>query len=170
MTTRDEIVKWLTYGLALLPIWLLDSFLFSRFTVFGVHPMLLPLAAVAVAVLEGAAAGAGFGAAVGLLWDAMIPGVPGAMILVLALVGLGAGLLAQYALRQDLLGDLVCSALTLLLIDAGRICLGLLTRRAPLGDMLSVALREIGWTLCFVPAVFLLLRRVSRHVPRPTVF
>ena len=54
MTRQDFILKWLFYTLALLPVWWLDVFVLNRFTVLGVSPRLLPVAAVTVAVLEGA--------------------------------------------------------------------------------------------------------------------
>lgn len=170
MTTRALITKWTAYALALLPVWLADSFLLSRFTVWGVHPMLLPLAAVTVAVLEGGRAGAGFGLAVGILWDAVTPGSAGAVIFLLALVGLGAGMLAKYVLRQDLWGCVLCSALALAVIDAGRIALRLLGRSGgDLAAMLSVAGREILWSMCFVPLVYLLFHWVFERVPKATV-
>lgn len=170
MTTRDLIAKWTAYALALLPVWLIDSFLFSRFTVWGVHPMLLPLAAVAVAVLEGGYAGAGFGLAVGVLWDAVTPGTAGAIIFLLALVGLLAGLLAKYVLRQDFFGCVICSAAALVVIDAGRIAVRLLSHTTTdLEAMLSVAGREILWTMCFVPFIYLLFRWVFERVPKATV-
>mgnify|MGYP000712518133 CR=1 FL=1 len=53
MTRRDQIHKWFVYALALIPVWLLDEFVLNRIPLFGVIPMLLPLAVVAVAVLEG---------------------------------------------------------------------------------------------------------------------
>ena len=68
MTRQDLIHKWAVYALALLPVWLLDSCILPRFPLFGVTPMLLPLALTAVAVLEGSGAGGGFGLAVGLVW------------------------------------------------------------------------------------------------------
>ena len=54
-------IKWGVYTLALLPVWFLEAYVLSRVPLWGVSPMLLPLAAVAVAVLEGASGGAGFG-------------------------------------------------------------------------------------------------------------
>ena len=69
MTTRDQVHKWFFYALGLVPIWVLDAFVLNRIAPFGVIPMLLPLAVAAVAVLEGAYAGTGFGLAVGLLWE-----------------------------------------------------------------------------------------------------
>ena len=52
MTRQDLIHKWAVYALALLPVWLLDSCILPRFPLFGITPMLLPLALRAVAVLE----------------------------------------------------------------------------------------------------------------------
>ena len=169
MTTKDFTIKWLAYALALLPVWFLEAHLLSRYPLFGVKPMLLPLCAVAVATLEGATAGAGFGLAVGLLFDAMDPGAPGAMIFVMALLGLGAGLLAQYVLRQDLIGCFLCSALALVAMDALRVAVRLLMGTAPLRAMLELAGREILWSICFVPLVYLIFRWVFRRVPKATV-
>ena len=61
MTRRDFIRKWTVYALGLLPIWLLDAYILPRMPLWGTVPMLLPLAVAAVAVLEGAYSGTGFG-------------------------------------------------------------------------------------------------------------
>ena len=53
MTRQDFLIKWGVYALALVPVWFLELFVLNRFPLFGVAPMLLPLAAVCVAVLEG---------------------------------------------------------------------------------------------------------------------
>lgn len=169
MTTKDFCVKWLAYTLALLPVWFLEAYLFSALPLFGIKPMLLPLCAVAVATLEGAAGGAGFALAVGVLFDATHPGAPGLMILTMALLGLGMGLLAQYVLRQDLAGCLICSALALAAVDALRIVRRLVTGVAPLAGMLELAGKEIAWSMCFVPLVYLIFRWVFNRVPKATV-
>lgn len=169
MTTKDFTVKWLAYALALLPLWFLEAYLLSRYPLYGVKPMLLPLCAIAVATLEGATAGTGFALGVGLLFDAMDPGVPGVMIFVMALLGLGAGLLAQYVLRQDLVGCFLCSALALVVLDVLRVARRLLMGAAPLRPMLELAGKEILWSLCFVPLVYLVFRWVFRRVPKATV-
>ena len=170
MTTRDFCIKWLAYTLALLPVWFLESFVLSGFPLYGVKPMLLPLCAVAVAVLEGAMAGAGFGLGVGLLFDASVSGIlPGAMIFLMALLGLGVGLLSQYVLRQDLVGCFLCAALALCAIDALRVALRLLMGLAPAEVLLTLAGKEILWSLCFTPVVYLLFRWVFHRVPKATV-
>lgn len=169
MTTKDFCIKWLAYALALGLVWVLEAYLLSALPLFGVKPMLLPLCAVAVATLEGTSGGAGFGLAVGVLFDATHPGVPGVTIILMALLGLGLGLLAQYVLRQDLVGCLICSVLALAVIDALRIFWRLLLNAAPLGGMLVLAGKEIAWSMCFAPLVYLIFLWVFNRVPKATV-
>ena len=116
-----------------------------------------------------ATSGTGFALGVGLLFDAMDPGVPGVMIFIMALLGLGAGLLAQYVLRQDLVGCFLCSALALVVLDFLRVARRLLMGAAPLRPMLELAGKEILWSLCFVPLVYLVFRWIFRRVPKATV-
>ena len=81
MTRRDLIHKWSVYALGLLAVWVLDAYILPRYPLLGVSPMLLPPALAAVAVLEGAYAGTGFGLAVGLLWELAYPGGFGGLVL-----------------------------------------------------------------------------------------
>ena len=170
MTTRDFCIKWGVYALALLPVWFLEAYVLNRFPVAGVIPMLLPLAAVAVGVLEGGVAGAGFGLLAGILADAISPGAGGAMTAGLALLGAGAGLLAQYVLRQNLLGCLLCSLAALCLIDLVRVGWRLMLGAAPLSALLGVAIPEILWSMVFVCPIYAIFRWVYRRVPERTHF
>lgn len=170
MTTRDFCIKWGVYALALLPVWFLEAYVLNRFPVAGVVPMLLPLAAVAVGVLEGGVAGAGFGLFVGVISDAISPGTGGGMTAGLALLGAGAGLLAQYVLSQNLLGCLLCSLAALCLIDLVRVSWNLIQGSASLAALLRVAVPEILWSLVFVFPVYGIFRWVFRRVPERTHF
>lgn len=169
MTRRDFLIKWGVYALALLPVWFCEVYLLNRYPLFGVSPLLLPLAAVAVAVLEGTVAGAGFGLGVGILCDAVYFNPDGAMTVGLCLLGMGAGALAQYVLRQNLLGCLLCSLLTLLCIDGARVLVWFTGGKAALPALLSLAGREIAWSMVFVFPVYALFLWVFRRVPKKTV-
>ena len=169
MTRQDFLIKWGVYALALLPVWFCEVFLLNRFPLFGVAPMLLPLAAIAVAVLEGTVAGAGFGLGVGILCDAVYFNPDGAMTVGLCLLGVGAGALSQYVVRQNLVGCLLCSLLALVCIDGVRVLANLLTGAATLPVLLSLAGREIAWSMVFVLPVYALFLWVFRRVPKKTV-
>lgn len=169
MTRSDFIIKWGAYGLALLPVWVLELYVFSRYPFFGVKPMLLPLAAVTVAVLEGSTAGGGFGLFVGILCDACYHDTYGGMTLGLCLVGVCAGAVSRYALRQNLLGCLLCSLGGLLVVDGARVLARLFRQTAPLDALLGVALPEVAWSLVFVFPVYALFFWVFQRVPKKTV-
>lgn len=168
MTRQDFLIKWGVYVLALLPVWFCQAFVLNRLPL-GLTPVLLPLAAVAVAVLEGAVAGAGFGLGVGILCDAVYFGTDGAMTLGLCVAGMAAGALAQYLLRQNLVGCLLCSLLALAAMDGVRIAVRLLRGSRELGAMLSLAGREILLSLIFVFPVYALFLWVYHRVPKKTV-
>ena len=169
MTRHDFLIKWGVYVLGLLPVWFLESYLLPRLPL-AVHPMLLPLAVVAVAVLEGAHGGAGFGLGVGLLEASIYPGMGEWMVLGLTLVGLGAGLLTQFVLRRDLLGCLLCSVLALAFLDGVRIVLRLLQGEYGLRAMLRLAGNEIAWSLLFVFPVYGIFLWIFRRIPKRTHF
>ena len=165
MTRRDYIHKWLVYALGLLPIWLLDAYILPRYPLFGaVVPMLLPLAAAAAAVLEGAYAGTGFGMAVGLLWELGYPGGFDGMVFYLALAGMIMGAASQYALSQSFPGCLICSAGVLGLLECLQVARMLLINAAPLSELLRVAVPEFFWSLVWTPLVWLIFSAVFRRV------
>ena len=126
--------------------------------------MLLPLAAAAVAVMEGAYAGTGFGMAVGLLWELGYPGGFGGLVFYLALAGMVMGAVSQYALSQTFLGCLICSAGVLGLLECLQVARMLLIDAAPLSELLRVAAPEFLWSLAWTPLVWLLFRSIYNRV------
>lgn len=164
MTRRDIIHKWSVYALALALVWVADAYLLPRYPLFGFTPMLLPAALAAVAVLEGTLAGCGFGLGVGLLWEVGYAGGFGGLVLFLALLGLAAGALSQYALSRSLVGCLLCTAGILFLLDGIRILRGLFTNAATLYELLAVAVPECFLSLLWTPLIYLLFRAVFDRV------
>lgn len=165
MTRHLLIQKWRTYALrGLLPIWLLDLYILSRYPVEGLTPQLLPLAVVCVAVLEGAYAGTGFGLAVGLLWTLAYPGVASMRILMLALVGMAVGVLTQYALQQSFAGYLLCSSGVMLLINALNVFQQWMVYRAELPMLIQVACGDCLLTLLWSPVVYIIFRKIFNQV------
>jgi cell shape-determining protein MreD len=164
MTRQNWLYKWSVYALALLPVWWLDAYILSRYPLFGVSPMLLPVAAAAVGVLEGIAGGAGFGLGAGLLWAMAYPGAEGIRVFLLTLIGMCTGMVSQYALAQTLLGCMLCSAGALAVIEGLNVFRELFFLRAQLDTLLRVAVPQLLWSLCWVPPVYGLFHRVFRRV------
>ena len=164
MARQDWLRKWGAYALALLPVWLLDAYVLSRWTFFGVSAVLLPVAVVALSTLEGISGGMGFGLAVGLLWATAYPGAHGHRVLLLTLAGLGAGALAQYVLSQNFPGCLVASAAVLTLLEGGHAFAVSVSTGAPAFALLRAAGLQLVWSLCWTPLVYALFRRVFLRV------
>ena len=169
MTRRDFLIKWLVYTLALLPILILTLYVFPWIPIFGTIPALLPVAAITVAVLEGPVGGAGFGLFVGILSDALIPGIPGTMTFALCFLGACAGAAARYGVRQNMVGCLICSTGAMFMINLIRVIYLLLRDAAPLGILLSTSLAEVFWSLVFLPLIYGIFLWVFRRVPKTTV-
>lgn len=165
MTRALTIKKWAIYALlGLFPIWLLDAYILSRYPFGGLIPQLLPLTVVCIAILEGAYAGTGFGLATGLLWTLTYPGTMSMRILLLSLVGLLVGILAQYALRQSFPGYLLCSAITCAALNILNIFRELLVHSAPFSILLWVGIGETFLTLLWSPVIFVLFCRIFARV------
>ncbi|MEA4932653.1 MAG: rod shape-determining protein MreD [Lawsonibacter sp.] len=164
MTRRNLIHKWLVYALGLLLVWLLDAYILPHYPLWGIIPMLLPSAVVAVSVLEGTYAGTGFGLGVGLLWELAYPGGFGGLVVAMALVGTVTGGAAQYILSQSLPGCLLCTAAVLAVLDGLRIAQRLITETASLPVLLQIAVPECLLSLAWTPVVYLLFRTIHRRV------
>lgn len=164
MTRQMQIHKWTVYGLALLLVFLLEVALLAQFPISGVCPLLLPLAATAVAVLEGGHDGAYFGMAAGILWAGAATGGHGMHIFFLTIVGLLAGISAQYVLNQGFLSYLLCAAVTLLVLSCCEVGVRLFIRFAPLTQLLPIATTQLFYSLAFTPLVYLLFKAVFNRV------
>ena len=164
MTRRDLFHKWLIYSLGLAPVWLLDAYILPRYPLMGFSPTLLPLAVAAVAVLEGAYAGTGFGLGVGLWWELTYPGGFGGLVFGMALAGMLMGAVSQYALSQSFPGCLICSAGVLASLEGLRVAQRLLVHSAQLPALLQVAAPEFLYSLAWTPVIWLLFRAIHRRV------
>lgn len=163
MTRQDTLLKWAAYGVALVVITLLNYYVLALLPIS--LPLLLPVAAVAVGSLEGATFGAGFGIAAGLVMATAGHGGP-ACVAAVAAAGWLSGLLAQYVLRQDFWGHLLCACLTLLIWEGYHILRLLAEGAAPLGVLVRVALPELLWTLLFSIPVYWIGRFCCLHYGR----
>ena len=164
MTTQDHVLKWFCYALGVFPVWLAETQLLNRLPLFGVIPVLLPLAAVAVALWEGAWHGAVFALCLGLVADATYPGFPGGMTLGLCLMGLVTGAVCQYGVRQTFVGYALCAGVSMGVLELGRIAWCLFTQLGPAPAVGLVAVKEGLWSLCFIPLIYPLFKLIYHKV------
>lgn len=164
MTRGDYIRKWTSYAVALVLVAALNFHVLT-FLPLGAVPALLPEMAVAVGVLEGPVAGAGFGIAAGLMQAAATHG-SAVWVFLLSLIGWACGLLALYVLRRDVVGFVPAAALTALILEGAQVLSRLMGHVAELPALLEVALPELLWTAAFSLPVYGVCRFCCKHYGR----
>lgn len=155
LTRHDIILKWTAYLLALLAAAVVNYYVLGPLPIS--LPVLLPVLAVAGGTLEGAPFGAIYGGACGAVMSGLGHLSPWC-VAALAAFGWVSGLCAQYVLRRDVWGHLICSVITLLCWEAWAVAGRLLAHTAPLSVLLRVALPELAWSLAFTLPVYWLAR------------
>ena len=151
MTRRDTMIKWTAYLAALVLTAAVNYYVLGPMPI--AQPLLLPILAVAGGTLEGAPFGAVYGMAAGLVMSGLGHQGPGC-VASLALFGWVSGLAAQYVLRRDVWGCLICSAIALLCWELWEVGSRLLAGAAPLGVLLRVAVPELLWSLALILPVY----------------
>lgn len=164
MTRRDVGLKWTVYGIALALVLVLNYYVLSYIPFVSV-PLLLPAMAVAVGVLEGGRAGAGFGLVTGVILSAVTHGSP-LWVCGLSLLGWLCALLAQYVLRRDFVGFFLAVLAAGMLRVVCLVVLGVIRGTAELPVLLSVAVPEYLWTLVFSAPVYAICHFCCRHYGR----
>ena len=164
MTRQDFLLKWALYAVALIPLHLLEFSVFSRWDIFGAVPLLLPVAALCVALLEGPSGGAGYGLFTALVWSLSTPGSRGGVFVILTFLCFFTGLAAQRALNQNFFGALLCCLVGLGVWELFQVLGRLLNRSAGVPALLGIAAPELLVSLVFVLIVYPLFRAVYGKV------
>lgn len=151
MTRRDIVLKWTAYLVAAWLTAMVNYYVLPSLPI--PIPLLLPVLAVAGGTLEGAP----FGALYGMACGGLLSGLGGGhalCIAVLSAFGWTAGLIAQYVLRRDVWGHLICSGAALVLWEGWELGVRLLRGVAPSEVLLRVAASELACSLFFVLPVY----------------
>ena len=115
LINKDKVHRALWCALYMGVTLLLQNTVFAHIALFGVHAMFVPAVVVAVGVFEGGTWGAVFGLIAGYFCAMGYPGTGMLFAVLFAVIGFGAGMLADYLINNSLLPFLVtCLAAFLL--------------------------------------------------------
>ena len=157
---RYRIARGALWALLLLAALVLQGTVCNRLPLLGVSPLLLPVAAVCVAMMGSAEFGAAIGLAGGLL-GYLGGGAAALFIPLLCLAGaLAGGLCSQYFTRS-LLPALLLALMALLLCALAVLALRCYLGHAPVSALLRVVLPETVYSLLYTPLLYLLSWRIS---------
>ncbi len=163
MTRKDIALKWAAYLVALAVTALFNYNILGLLPIS--LPLLIPMAAVSVGILEGPRFGGAFGIVAGLALSVIghktLLAIP-----LLTLVGWLCGLLARHALRRDLVGNTLCAAGVLVILECWQVGIRILRHVAAPALLVRVALPELLWTVLFSVPVYWVCRFCCVHYGR----
>jgi hypothetical protein len=155
------LLKTCAYAALAVCCYLLQACVFSRLPLAGARPLLLPAAAVGVALFEGPGTGALFGLFSGILCDSAL-GEPAILFtLMLTAFGLGVGALGRRLLRQGLSSYLAAELAVSVLCALGQ-CLGyLLYETAPIALLIQSAALQAAYSAAVSIPLYWLCRGIG---------
>ena len=162
MPNKKFWIKLGLHALFLIIIYILQHYVFSRIPIWGVKPLILPVAVIGIGFFGSAVWGGVFGIFAGILCDIASATTP-LFTLVMPLLGLCSGLLSEFALLKSLLSYLITSLLGLLVISFLQMFPFLFFRDVEPAILLRVSALQTAYSLLFVFPLYFPVRRLSRR-------
>ena len=145
------IAKWTVYAVATLLLAGLQHLILDHIAIWDVTPFLYPVLCALVASYEGSQRGSRFALVMGILCDLLVAGpFAGFYTVVLTLIGILSGVIAENLLSHGWLCGFTVSAMGLGLVNVARLALYLLSGALRPVLMGRIALVEIAITLPMV--------------------
>lgn len=160
---RDRLRQALLLALYLLATLLLQNTVFARVRVLGVHALFVPAAVVAVAMFDGTVTGALFGLAAGFFCDMGYPENTVLFTALFPLLGLAAGMCADYLVNRALLPFLSLCAAAFLVTAACQLVRLWIFHGAALGPLLLTALLQSVLSLPLALPYYYISRAAARR-------
>jgi len=162
MPNKKFLKKLGLHALLLIIVYILQHYVFSRIPVWGVKPLILPVAVIGIGFFGGGTWGGVFGIFAGIMCDIAYVTTP-LFSLVLPLIGLASGLLSEYALLRSLLSYLITSLLGLIFISFLQMFPYLFFRDVGPLILIKVASLQTAYSLLFVFPLYFPVRRLSKR-------
>lgn len=153
-------IKWAVYALAYLLVFFVKTSIFNRIPLYGAIPELAPIAVAAVGCFEGSFGGAVYGLAVGLVCSAVYYRGGSMMIPICTLIGLLSGLTTNRQIGKNFLGVVICGTLSVVLLECIRIFYYHFFGLNEVQTLLTIAVPEGLYSLCFVIPLYFLYTAV----------
>ena len=161
--SKKRIIRALVHTAVLLGLFVLQAMVFSRLRIFGIAPLILPLAVIGVGLFEGPSWGGAFGLAAGALTDMAFLSSTVLFTISLTVLGMGVGLLSAYLLRRGFPSFFLTSVAALFVIAVLQMFpLLVFWGESPLA-LLRVAGLQTLYSMIFVLPIYYLARALGQR-------
>ena len=148
----------------LLVLYILQAMLFPHVTLWGVKPLIMPLAVVGMALFHGRVTGGVFGLCAGMLMDLAYNQATIQFTLLLAFTGLLFGILSDTVLTQGFPSFLLCAVAQLVICSAFQVLSLVFVRGIGFSSLLGTAVAQCLYSLLFAIPTYYVSRFVSRII------
>lgn len=162
--SKQNVKRVLLHVILLLVLYILQTSVFTRFRLFGVYPMLLPLAVVGIGLFEDGLWGGIWGIAAGVLCDISIADSFFMFTVTLAVIGFFSGFFSEFILARGFPSFFVLSLISLVLIAFLQMFKYLVFYRISFMVLSKVALFQILYSALFIIPVYYPVRRITRRI------
>lgn len=164
MSKNRTLIKLLILAPYLIVLYILQSTVFTHLPLFGVKPLILPVAVVGVAIFQGRTDGGIFGIFAGMFMDMAYNQPTIQFTLILTLTGIFFGILSDTVLVQGFPSYLVCSALQLAICSACQVLSLVVINSVPLYPLLPTALNQTLYSLILTIPLYYISRFLARLI------
>lgn len=155
-------LKILYYVLFLLFIYVLQTSVFSHFTIKHANPTIFPLVVASAAIFEGCVKGGVIGLFAGMLCDISYNQPTIQFTLILTLLGIFIGILADTVLAKGFPTYLLSSVFALFVSAAAQMFGHIVFRDVSPKELISLAAAQILYSLLFLLPIYICVRKISR--------
>ena len=151
------------YGLLLVVLFTVQDLIAARITLFGVKPMLVPAAVVAVGLFDGGLWGGFVGLAAGYFTDMGYPEHLFMFTVLLAAAGFFSGALGKYMLHKGFVSYITLTVLVMAVIAFCQMFRFLFLVDTNAWTVWRTGLLQLGWSVLWAVPVYFPCRSVADH-------
>lgn len=161
-TTKKKFKRILVHILFLFVLYILQTSVFSHIRVFGVYPLILPLAVVGIGLFEGGFQGGIWGIVAGILCDLSIADSSFLFTVSLTIIGFFTGFFSEFILTRGFPTFFLISVLTLALLAFLQMFRFLFFDGVSLDVLGPVAFYQTLYSAFFIIPIYYPVKRVTR--------
>ena len=155
-------VSIIVHALFLLTVYTFQGMIFPHIRIFGLVPLLLPIVVTGAAIFEGRDTGGIFGLFAGILCDLALNEPIGVFTVLLTVVGLVVGSLADNVLSRSFLSFYITSFFVLSICATVQMFPLLFFAEIPIGALFMVAVRQTLYSMLFAFPLYFFVRVLPR--------
>lgn len=166
-SSKRAFYKWISYGILIAAVMIVESTLLCRLTVFSATPSLVPYLVAVIAMRESITGAAGIGLMAGIITDAMVPSVTGFYTVTFVICGIAVGILCRVLFQKHYFASLLYWLICVAVKNAAYyVVVFLLWGRAVGGEFLIRSGGELIATALFTPLLYWAVWNISRRYLR----